>query len=159
MVLMNLLELQQKLLSDLLCFFFQFFMKTNRHCCSLKPCRNLHWNLNKRITKKSFNCSCMHISHTLRDDTHMTLPPSLPPSTPTLKRTPLLLPSTAPPSRACEPMKSKQKQNQVMPHSNWPRVLLFDLADKQCNGIIKEPLHCQLASNSFARVNRKIPCQ
>ena len=84
MVLMNLLELQQKLLSDLLCFFFQFFMKTNRHCCSLKPCRNLHWNLNKRITKKYFNCSCMHISHTLRDDTHMTLPPPSHPRRPLL---------------------------------------------------------------------------
>ena len=41
------------------------------------------------------------------------------------------------PHRACERMKSNQKLNQVMPHSNWPRVLLFDLAHKQCNGIIK----------------------
>ena len=39
--------------------------------------------------------------------------------------------------RASERTKSKQKQNQVTSHSNWPRVLLFDLAHKQCNGIIK----------------------
>ena len=38
--------------------------------------------------------------------------------------------------RACEQVKSKQKQNQVMSHSNWPGVLFFDLAYKQCNGII-----------------------
>ena len=38
--------------------------------------------------------------------------------------------------------KSKQKQNQVRSHSNWPCVLLFDLAHKQCNGIIKGWLHC-----------------
>ena len=34
-----------------------------------------------------------------------------------------------------------KKQNQVMSYSNWPRVLLFDLAHKQCNGIIKGWLH------------------
>ena len=28
-------------------------------------------------------------------------------------------------------------------HSNWPRVLLFDLVHKQCNGTIKGLLHCQ----------------
>ena len=28
----------------------------------------------------------------------------------------------------CERTKSKQKQNQVTSHSNWPRFLLFDLA-------------------------------
>ena len=33
------------------------------------------------------------------------------------------------------------KTNQVTSHSNWPRVLLFDLAHKQCNGIIKWWLH------------------
>ena len=38
---------------------------------------------------------------------------------------------------ACERTKSKQKQNQVTPHSNRPRVLLFDLAHRQCNDIIK----------------------
>ena len=31
--------------------------------------------------------------------------------------------------------------HQVTSHSNWPCVLLFDLAHKQCNGIIKEWLH------------------
>ena len=46
------------------------------------------------------------------------------------------------PHRACERTKSKQKQNQVTSHSNWPRVLLFDLAHKQCNGIIKGWFHC-----------------
>ena len=54
------------------------------------------------------------------------------------------------PHRACERTKSKQKQNQVTSHSNWPRVLLFDLAHKQCNGIIKEWLHC-LTSESNGR--------
>ena len=32
--------------------------------------------------------------------------------------------------------------NQVASHSIWPRVLLFDLAHKQCSGIIKGWLHC-----------------
>ena len=44
--------------------------------------------------------------------------------------------------RACERTKSKQKQNQVMSDSNWPRVLLFDLAHKQFSGIIKGSLYC-----------------
>ena len=39
--------------------------------------------------------------------------------------------------RVFERMKYKQKQNQVMSHSNWPSALLFDLANKQCSGIIK----------------------
>ena len=39
------------------------------------------------------------------------------------------------PHRACERTKSNLKQNQVMLHSSWPRLLLFDLARKQCNGI------------------------
>ena len=43
---------------------------------------------------------------------------------------------------ACERTKSKQKQNQVTSYSNWPRVLLFDLVHKQCNGIIKGWLYC-----------------
>ena len=33
-------------------------------------------------------------------------------------------------------------KNQVTSHSKWPRVLLFDLAHKQCNRIIKGWLHC-----------------
>ena len=44
------------------------------------------------------------------------------------------------PHYAFERTKSKQKQNQVTLHSNWPRVLLFDLAHKQCNGIINTDL-------------------
>ena len=39
-----------------------------------------------------------------------------------------------------ERTKSKQKQNQVTLHSNWSRVLLIDLAHKQCNGIINPDL-------------------
>ena len=46
------------------------------------------------------------------------------------------------PHRACERTKSKQKRKQVKPHSNWPRVLMFNLTHKQCNGIIKGWLHC-----------------
>ena len=38
--------------------------------------------------------------------------------------------------------KSKQEQNHVMSHSNWPRVLLFDLAHKKCSDIINGWLHC-----------------
>ena len=30
-----------------------------------------------------------------------------------------------------------QNKNKVTSHSDWPRVLLFHLAHKQCNGIIK----------------------
>ena len=44
--------------------------------------------------------------------------------------------------RAWERTKSKQKQNQVTSRSNWQRAMLFDLAHKQCNGIIKGRLHC-----------------
>ena len=44
--------------------------------------------------------------------------------------------------RACK-LKAKWKQktkneSKSTPHSNWPRVLLFDLAHKQYNGIIRE---------------------
>ena len=46
------------------------------------------------------------------------------------------------PHRACERTKSKQKQNQAMSHSNSPRVLLFNLAHKQYNSVIKRQLHC-----------------
>ena len=45
---------------------------------------------------------------------------------------------------------SKQKQNKVMSHSNWPHVLLYDLAHKQCNGVIKRWLH-SLMSESKGR--------
>ena len=38
----------------------------------------------------------------------------------------------------------------ITSHSNWPRVLLFDLAHKQCNGIIKGWLH-YLKSESNTR--------
>ena len=48
---------------------------------------------------------------------------------------------------AFERTKSKQKQNQVTSHSNWPRVPLFKLA---CSGIIKGWLHC-LTSESQGR--------
>ena len=59
--------------------------------------------------------------------------------------------------RACEQTKSKQKQNQVKPYSNWPRVLLSDLSHKQCNCIIQRWLHC-LTSDSKGRflVNNNI---
>ena len=46
------------------------------------------------------------------------------------------------PHRTCEWTKPKQKQNQVTSYSDWPRVLLFDLAHKQCNDIIKGWFHC-----------------
>ena len=41
------------------------------------------------------------------------------------------------PHRVCEQTKSKQTQNQVTSHSNWTSVILFNLAQKQGNGIIK----------------------
>ena len=49
--------------------------------------------------------------------------------------------------------KPKQKQNQVTSHSNWPRVVLFDLAHKQCSGIIKGWVHV------LTSVKRKVSCQ
>ena len=52
--------------------------------------------------------------------------------------------------RACERTKSKQKQNQVTSYSNWQCFLLFDLAHKECNYIIKVWLHC-LTSESNRR--------
>ena len=52
--------------------------------------------------------------------------------------------------RACERTESKQKQNKVTSHSNWPLVLLFDLAHKRCSGIIKGWLRC-LTSESKGR--------
>ena len=39
--------------------------------------------------------------------------------------------------------------HQVTSHSNWPCVLLFDLAHKQCNGIVKRWLHCISAKGTF----------
>ena len=52
--------------------------------------------------------------------------------------------------RAYEQTKSKQKQNQVTSHSNWPSILLFQLGYKQWSGIIKGWLHC-LTSESKGR--------
>ena len=46
--------------------------------------------------------------------------------------------------------KSTQKQNQGTSHLNWQHVLLFDLAHKQCNGIIKGWLDC-LTPESIGR--------
>ena len=54
------------------------------------------------------------------------------------------------PHRAYEQTKSKQKQNQAMSHLNSSHVLLFDLAHKQCNGIIKGWLQ-SLTSESKGR--------
>ena len=51
-----------------------------------------------------------------------------------------------------ERTKSKQRQNQVTSYSNWAHILLFDLAHKQWNGIIKGSLRA-------ISVNRKISCQ
>ena len=49
--------------------------------------------------------------------------------------------------RPCEWTKSEQK---ITSHSNWPRVLLVDLAHTQCNCIIKGWLQC-LKSDSKGR--------
>ena len=54
------------------------------------------------------------------------------------------------PHRACKRTKSKQKQNSVTSHSNWPRVLLFNLGHRRCNGIMKGWLYW---------VKRKVSCQ
>ena len=54
------------------------------------------------------------------------------------------------PHGACEWTKSNKQTKKITPYSNWPRVLLFDSAHKQCNGIIKEWLHC-LRSESTGR--------
>ena len=53
------------------------------------------------------------------------------------------------PHRACELTKSSKKKK-VTSHSNWPRVLLFELVHKQCNSIIKRWLH-YLMSDSKER--------
>ena len=44
----------------------------------------------------------------------------------------------------------KTKAKPSTSHSNWPLVLLSDLAHKQCNGIIEGQLHC-LTSESKER--------
>ena len=46
--------------------------------------------------------------------------------------------------------KNKTKSKPSTSHSNWPRLLFFDLAYKQCNGNIKGWLHC-LTSESKGR--------
>ena len=47
--------------------------------------------------------------------------------------------------RACE--RTRSKQNQVTSHSNSSSVLLFDLAHKQYNGVIKGWLHCLMSES------------
>ena len=53
------------------------------------------------------------------------------------------------PHRPCQWTTANKNNNKIMPtsYSNWPRVLLFNLAHEQCNGIIKRWLHC-LATES-----------
>ena len=49
--------------------------------------------------------------------------------------------NNSPTVHANERNQNKNK-SKVTSYSNWPRVLLFDLAHKQCIGFIKEWLHC-----------------
>ena len=56
--------------------------------------------------------------------------------------------------RICEQTKSKQKQNQVTSHSNSTNVILFHLAQKQRNCIIKGWL-----SYLTSEPKKKISCQ
>ena len=51
--------------------------------------------------------------------------------------------------RACERTKSKKRQNQVKSHSNWPRVVLFDLIHQQW-------YHQRMATLSGARANKNL---
>ena len=52
--------------------------------------------------------------------------------------------------RACEWTKSdKNKKNKATSYSKWRRFLLFDLAHKQCNGIIKGRLHCLMSESKI----------
>ena len=44
----------------------------------------------------------------------------------------------------------KTKTSHITSHSNWPRVLLFDLTHKLCKGIIERWFHC-LTSESKRR--------
>ena len=53
-------------------------------------------------------------------------------------------------NRTMQVNERNQNKNKVMSDSNWPRVLLFDLAHKQCICIIKGWLHC-LTSESEGR--------
>ena len=48
-------------------------------------------------------------------------------------------------------MWTNEFKNQLTSHSSWLRVLFFDLAYKQCNGIIKGWLHC-LTPESIGRL-------
>ena len=72
--------------------------------------------------------------------------PPLWPWTSNYKRNPHSLQQTMEQHCACERTESKQKKK-VTSHSNWSRVLSFDLAHKQSNGNIKKWLHC-LSSES-----------
>ena len=51
--------------------------------------------------------------------------------------------------RACERTKSKQRQNQVTSHSNWIRVVLFDLIHQQW-------YHQRMATLSGVRANKNL---
>ena len=72
-------------------------------------------------------------------------------STPPFHPQPLQQTMEQQPHRARERTKSKPKQNQVRSHSNWPRIILSDLAHRQCNGIIKVWIH-SLTLQSIERV-------
>ena len=45
--------------------------------------------------------------------------------------------------------KTKKKQKKVTLHSNWRRVLLFDLVHRQCNSIIKGWLNCLTSESKW----------
>ena len=53
------------------------------------------------------------------------------------------------PHRTCEWTKPNKSKKRVTSHSNWPRILLFDLTHKQCNGIIKTWLHCLTSKSKW----------
>ena len=97
--------------------------------------------LSKNITKCLF---CLYFTHIL--STHILQSTSFICTTWKRKQT-----MKKQPYRTSERTKSKQKRNKVMSHSNWPRVLLFGLAHKQCSGINK--------GLPDVRVKRKISCQ
>ena len=69
------------------------------------------------------------------------------PWTPNFKRPSPSLPQTMEekPDRTYEGTKSKQKYNLVTSHANWPRVLLFHFAYKQCSDT--EPVGRFLVNN------------
>ena len=57
------------------------------------------------------------------------------------------------PQRKYKRTKPKQKPNQVTTsHSIWPRVLVFDLARKQCNGLIKGGFHSLIQKEDFLSI-------